>query len=1637
MKYIDFELQIKQDSQGSYTISYPMGGGNDREDLALLFEDDDVRRVIKNIEEVGRRSSPPNTLATMLPEFGRQMFDTLFKGRIRDRFIAEYRAALEKEGRLRIKLNIMPPDLMGLPWEFLYSDHTGVGDFLALSHNTVVTRYAQGQPPRKPPDEGLVPPLRILGMVSLPRDTSDLNASEEKQHIQNALRKLIERGQVWIDWLEEATFEALNRKLQTRDRDYHIFHYIGHGTFENEGNLLFENENGNAQRIKGEDLGYILASQPYLRLAVLNACESAQTSASNPFASVATALVKQGIPAVIAMQYAIRDSAAIEFSQQIYEGLGEGLPIERVVTNGRVMLKMKSTGEWGIPVLYLGIPGDELFPLSFKATQLEKQIRELIDKFFWEEAAHLCTLMREKAPHLYLKDRATCLQALALAYIADKKQDWDSVLHHCDAGERRVEAGDQDSKGRFEILRRKAEEEQEIAALLEQARRELKAGHPIQVTDICGRILQKRGNEPQAKALLQGIKTEEQLNGHRLQLTKYLSSRNWSAMLQTAEMALRSTGTVDLQAAGIEFPNYIFISEVFELARYYQKAQELLEKENWEQAETFLQRINERRSDLCPEAQLLYAQSRKLLASGKKSEAIIKLQRLRDIEPSYLDSEQLLKSLTDEDKERGRLRAELEEHLRNRKWIEALDLCKRITAFTSFETGDSSPDLVTALESLLAFLSRVRSRLVSDPNLRWPGGLPYDIFARLGISPQSSIDAVNNASYDLQLQDSGMSTEEQAAWDRLRTVPQRLFLDAFLYPINHPEEVVEFFESSFSQHRALPSVEQLKAGIPDDAAIVLLLLGQREQAAQLWAEKQRDNPSDGWIAHQQSLLYYWWSWQDGTQEHWSKAIANWALVLEDDVFWQNWGEERQSCYGVSVGNHLAMLRKKLEGKLVEDLASYPHLGIAFHAEVAAAHILKKAGGLPIPGSLFDKIACGLLMIRALSLETQLARFTFEHYTAAQDIGKQMEHLDSSTDLLQRYFSQIRIAAVLLDRDLPEQALAALDQTDYSLCPTDTSCPARARQTANTLLPRVYCVTCPHFEQANPAYRLLPDAGQALLDDALEIAIAAHLRLAEQILTSPTPVLRAVAEHWRQAVELAKITSKGPSRLQEVQLSVGEIGLGRAQFLLHKVSEEEDESSFTWYEQIDELLRVSTEIAGRSADFTTVQAEALAQRGIQRLNQEDPVGAESDLRQAFGLQPSSLRIREQLVVAKQELAIFAKVRGGLPRAMQILEEARQLCEDGLKMFPENSKLKEHLEYIEFLLSSWEGVTVQVECLKEVELLAQQLEQSPSDEETRFQLLDALIQCSEDLNVEGHQEQAIGELERRLPLFPHDTRLRNQIGFIREGYKVKGYLRAGDLNFADRVEVASRANRSFSLPFVSPGFPDIHIYVDVVGDVAVTSTPLGPSVDVGNSQMLRSLLQSFHKVPFYKPCWLADTGTMTLVVESPVALLTYKVLESTVRTAARFVKIPPAAASSPQKLSEHLKEEFMDFTEPLSDSLLPVDLIPSVCQKANISCLGRADGEWVLRRTPDGPEVIALYNDIVVRLFIEVGKLSDASHASYLQLTIVNAAMRTCKVVLDEEEKVLLVADLPHLNEEWLLLALEELENSLSRFSETFI
>ena len=77
-----------------------------------------------------------------------------------------------------------------------------------------------------------------------------------------------------------------------------------------------ELEDGSPDRVTGDVFAAWLADEP-LRLVFLNACKTGTTSVRSgvhPFAGVATALIRERVPAVVAMQFPISDQAAIAFA---------------------------------------------------------------------------------------------------------------------------------------------------------------------------------------------------------------------------------------------------------------------------------------------------------------------------------------------------------------------------------------------------------------------------------------------------------------------------------------------------------------------------------------------------------------------------------------------------------------------------------------------------------------------------------------------------------------------------------------------------------------------------------------------------------------------------------------------------------------------------------------------------------------------------------------------------------------------------------------------------------------------------------------------------------------------------------------------------------------------------------------------------------------------------------------------------------------------------------------------------------------------------------------------------------------------------------------------------------------------------
>ena len=367
LKYADFELKIERrpDGYAARVLRSPMGEASTT--FTLPFSEDRLELLVVRLSHARRSTRRIVTEETdAARELGGKLFEAIFTGEVR----AALRGSLDEAAReddmgLRLKLRFQDtPELADLPWEFLFD--ASLERFFAQSNQTPVVRYLELPERIKPVAVQL--PLRVLVMISSPRDPdyAPLDVGREEAMLRESLNPLIRDGQLVFDRLEDATLATLQRRL--RSGEYHVFHFIGHGGFDTkteEGVLILENEHRAAWRASAHRLGTLLHDHRSLRLAVLNACEGARNSRQDPFAGVATTLIRQGIPAVVAMQFEITDEAAITFATEFYAALADGYPVDAAVSEARkAIYAQPSDVEWGTPVLYSRAPDGVLFDLQ-------------------------------------------------------------------------------------------------------------------------------------------------------------------------------------------------------------------------------------------------------------------------------------------------------------------------------------------------------------------------------------------------------------------------------------------------------------------------------------------------------------------------------------------------------------------------------------------------------------------------------------------------------------------------------------------------------------------------------------------------------------------------------------------------------------------------------------------------------------------------------------------------------------------------------------------------------------------------------------------------------------------------------------------------------------------------------------------------------------------------------------------------------------------------------------------------------------------------------------------------------------------------------------------------------------------------
>jgi CHAT domain len=367
--YIDITVFISPGTDGTYAVRASSdGGGESHCKLKLPFALSDLAGAVSGVAEtrgmaLGGAARSAATNPRSATDFGVELFEALFQGEVRDLLVqteSKAQSSVDTGVRIRLSMDLQAPgmaEVANLPWELLCR---GPGeDPMALSTQTTLVRALDvlGRTEPRP----FRAPLRIMVVMSSPKDAPPLNLKEERDRIERSWG-----GALGVEVAFVRPVAAEIRK-QLRAAEYHVVHYMGHGDFDANGVglLLLESEDGSRDPVTGEDFAMWLADEP-LRLVFLNACKTGTTgvrSGAHPFAGVATALIKRKAPAVVAMQFPISDTGAIVFAETFYEGILQGMPVDAAVVGGRMELRSKreTATEWATPVLYLRSKDGVLF----------------------------------------------------------------------------------------------------------------------------------------------------------------------------------------------------------------------------------------------------------------------------------------------------------------------------------------------------------------------------------------------------------------------------------------------------------------------------------------------------------------------------------------------------------------------------------------------------------------------------------------------------------------------------------------------------------------------------------------------------------------------------------------------------------------------------------------------------------------------------------------------------------------------------------------------------------------------------------------------------------------------------------------------------------------------------------------------------------------------------------------------------------------------------------------------------------------------------------------------------------------------------------------------------------------------------
>jgi CHAT domain len=399
---INLELRDLDESTNTFKVSVPISDvGETHEAYLAPYLSEEMEEHLIRLE---RKNNLP---LSELVDLGKQITARLFPS---PDIINLFQRAIEKTGQdgyIRLRLVIKHPKLAQIPWELCYfpqpEGEDSYDNFLVLNPKYSMVRYESVNSSPLEIKKENKESLRLLAVTADP--IGNLQLKMEQKAIEKALKGFDVKGinLNWEPFINNPTIDDLTSELH---KGADLFHFAGHGIFTEKeinnsyenarsvinefefnslqkrqarflsdspeiedyrgiGNLVLLNKKieGSYELFPANELAIHL-QQAGVRVAVLGACETGRRDGVSLWTGIAPAVMKQGIPAVLAMQYKVFDTEAIAFSKRFYTALAAGLTLDEAVSLGRREMynQSKQGYEWGVPVLYMRSSDGIVFP---------------------------------------------------------------------------------------------------------------------------------------------------------------------------------------------------------------------------------------------------------------------------------------------------------------------------------------------------------------------------------------------------------------------------------------------------------------------------------------------------------------------------------------------------------------------------------------------------------------------------------------------------------------------------------------------------------------------------------------------------------------------------------------------------------------------------------------------------------------------------------------------------------------------------------------------------------------------------------------------------------------------------------------------------------------------------------------------------------------------------------------------------------------------------------------------------------------------------------------------------------------------------------------------------------------------------